>query len=566
MQSALIILLSALSLRGATRLLPVPASMHMGEGRLALAEGLRIGTEGSGDARLDASKARLTARVAKLTGRTSGALLRVRVEGAGEDESYRLEVTRDQATLTSPGPLGAMHGLETFYQLIEKNAAGWGIDSVTIEDHPRFAWRGLMIDVSRHFMPVDVILRNLDGMAAVKLNVFHWHLSDDQGFRAESKRFPKLYQLGSDGDYYTQDQIREVLQYARERGIRVVPEFGVPAHAASWLVGYPELARGPGPFQIVRSWGGYHPSLDVGNPAVLKFLDGLFGEMAMLFPDRYFHVGGDEVAGQRAGLPAFYQQLHDILARHGKRMVGWDEIAAPTLPRDVVIQRWRRGLVQGHDQMMSIVSTGYYLDQMEPAWKLYARDPGPGANILGGEACMWTEFVSAENIEGRIWPRTGAVAERLWSAPSVRNVPDLYRRLALLDAELDDLGLRHNRNYLAMLERLAGPTDFDAWKTLADVLEPGGLGLRRRVTPGSVQSTPLNRLVDVVRPDSAVARHFAALTSKPEIRAWLQRRAAINVNHPASKELARRAQAALAGRKLSKQPGPVGDLQIAVRP
>ena len=563
MRSAIIILVAALTLRGATRVLPVPASMLVGEGRMALAGGLRIEREGAADARLDASSTRLIARVTKLTGQTSGALLRVRVDGRGEEESYRLEVTRDGATLISPSAPGAMHGLETFYQLIEKSTAGWGIDAVTIEDRPRFAWRGLMIDVSRHFMPVDVILRNLDAMAAVKLNVFHWHLSDDQGFRAESKRFPKLHQLGSDGDYYTQDQIREVVQYARERGIRVVPELGVPAHAASWLVSYPELGRGPGPFQIVRTWGGYHPALDAGNPAVLKFLDELFGEMAGLFPDQYFHIGGDEVAGQRAELPAFYQQLHDILAKHGKRMIGWDETAGPTLPKDVVIQRWRRSPVQGHDQ---IVSAGYYLDQMEPAWKLYARDPGAGANILGGEACMWTELVSAENIEGRIWPRTGAVAERLWSPAGVRSVPDLYRRLDLLDTELEDLGLRHNRNYLSMLQRLSGPKDFEAWKTLADVLEPGALGLRRRVTPGSMQSTPLDRLVDVVRPDSAVARHFAELTSKTEIRTWLRRWAANDVNHPASKELARLARNALAGRRAAKRTAPVGDLHIAVRP
>ena len=152
--------------------------------------------------------------------------------------------------------------------------------------------------MARHFIPLDVIRRNLDGMAAVKLNVFHWHLSDDQGFRVESKRFPKLQGLGSDGLYYTQDEVRGIIEYARDRGIRVVPEFDIPGHATSWLVGYPELAASPGPFQIIRTWGVHDPTLDPANPAVYTFLDAFIGEMASLFPDAYFHIGGDEVNGK----------------------------------------------------------------------------------------------------------------------------------------------------------------------------------------------------------------------------------------------------------------------------
>ncbi len=141
-------------------------------------------------------------------------------------------------------------------------AKGFEAPVVDIEDHPRFPWRGLHLDVSRHWMPIEVVKRNLDGMAAVKLNVFHWHLSDDQGFRVESKRFPKLQQLGSDGLYYTQEQVREVIAYARDRGIRVVPEFDIPGHTTSWLVGYPQLASAPGPYQIERNWGVFDPTMD----------------------------------------------------------------------------------------------------------------------------------------------------------------------------------------------------------------------------------------------------------------------------------------------------------------
>src|SRR5262249_6093629 len=138
--------------------------------------------------------------------------------------------------------LGVLHGLETLLQLVDVTADGFAIPAITIQDHPRFAWRGLMIDVSRHFIPLDVLKRNLDGMAAAKLNVLHWHLSDNQGFRVESKKFPKLHEMGSDGLYYTQDQIRDLVAYARERGIRVVPEFDMPGHSTPWFVGYPELA------------------------------------------------------------------------------------------------------------------------------------------------------------------------------------------------------------------------------------------------------------------------------------------------------------------------------------
>ena len=148
-----------------------------------------------------------------------------------------------------------LRGLETFLQLVEAGPAGFQVPAVAIEDRPRFPWRGLLIDVARHLMPVEVIERNLDAMAAVKLNVLHWHLSEDQGFRVESRRYPKLHRIGSDGLFYTQDQIREVVAYARDRGIRVVPEFDMPGHATAWFVGYPELASAPGPYEIERRVG-----------------------------------------------------------------------------------------------------------------------------------------------------------------------------------------------------------------------------------------------------------------------------------------------------------------------
>src|SRR5262249_32966342 len=233
------------------------------------------------------------------------------VQALGEEESYSLSVGRSGAELTAATTLGAMRGLETFLQLVRITAQGFAVPAVTIHDQPRFAWRGLMLDSSRHFLPLHVIKRNLDGMAALKLNVFHWHLSDNQGFRVESKRFPKLQEMGSDELYYTQDEIREVVEYAYDRGIRVVPEFDMPGHSTAWFVGYPELASAPGPYAIERKWGVFDPAMDPTRESTYKFLDVFIGEMAKLFPDEFFHIGGDEVNGKQWDAnPKIQQFMH----------------------------------------------------------------------------------------------------------------------------------------------------------------------------------------------------------------------------------------------------------------
>ena len=592
MRTLWVVALSVLLLRGESRLLPAPYSVHAGQGRMAAGTDLRVEVEGLHEPRLDAA-------VERFRKRGGYGLLRVRIGSAGnavqsldEDESYHLEVTSTGATLTAPNPLGAMHGLETFSQLAREPAAPGGMEAVTIEDHPRYRWRGLMLDVSRHFIPVDGIHRTLEGMAAVKLNVFHWHLSDDQGFRVESRRYPRLQESGSDGLFYTRDQIREVVQYARDRGIRVVPEFDVPGHAASWLAGYPELGMGPGPFHVFRTWAGHDAVFDPAKPEVYEFLDRFLGEMATLFPDAYFHIGGDEVSTLSRGQQAeFNRKLRKILAGHAKQMDGWDEILDPALPNDVLIQSWRgaKALAETVRQgRPGILSAGYYLNLMEPSSKMYLVDPGgepgDGPGVLGGETCLWTEFASAENLDSRIWPRAGAVAERLWSPASVRDIPDMHRRLALLDQELEELGLQHNANYRAMLRRLADspkPGDSPGLRTLADVLEPGSLGLRRRVTPLADQTTPLDRLVDAVRPESVVAWQFSELVdrylhsrkseaNREEINRWLRLWAANRVNHPANALLVRLATDALAGRRnrqtLEATKRPIGDLHLAVGP
>jgi hexosaminidase len=550
---------AAALLSAQSRLMPWPAEIQMGRGRLVIGDKIRAAITGYSEPRLE----RAVRRLAEMTSDASAAALIIQcehasspVQGLSEDESYRLAITERQAVLSAANPLGVLRGLQTFRQLAVQGAGGLEAPVADIEDHPRFPWRGLHLDVSRHWMPMEVIKRNLDGMAAVKLNVFHWHLSDDQGFRVESKRFPKLQQLGSDGLYYTQEQVREAIAYARDRGIRIVPEFDVPGHTTSWLVGYPDLASAPGPYEIERSWGVFDATMDPTRQATYQFLDAFIGEMAALFPDPFLHIGGDEVTGKQwkasarirafmrknglkstAGLQAYFnRRLQKIVARHGKRMEGWDEILDPDLPKDIAIQSWRgeKWLSEAaRHGFSSILSAGYYLDHMEPASTLYAVDPleNDAASLtdeqrdrmLGGEVAMWGEFVSPENVDSRIWPRAAAVAERLWSPKDMQDAPPMYRRLEEVSGELDRLGLTHRSSYLPMLERLAPGDPVEPLKTLADVLEPATFGQRIR-THKYTQLTPLNRLVDAVRPESEAAREFGALLDgmdRVEMRNWL---------------------------------------------
>src|SRR5712692_3946866 len=244
-------------------LVPLPASLQSGSGSLRIDSSFSVALTGRTEARLDRAVQRFLRQLSRQTAlpisaKTSNKpTLTVHTDHAskevqelGEDESYTLSIAADGAKIEASTPLGAMHGLQTFLQLVEVSPDGFAAPAVTIQDKPRFPWRGLMIDVGRHFIPLDLLKRNLDGLAAVKMNVLHWHLYDNEGFRVESKRFPKLQEAGSDGLYYTQDEIREFVAYARDRGIRVVPEFEMPGHSRSLFAGYPELASGPGPYTI----------------------------------------------------------------------------------------------------------------------------------------------------------------------------------------------------------------------------------------------------------------------------------------------------------------------------
>ncbi len=250
-------------------LMPAPAEISLGgEGELVIDATFRVEFTGHEEPRLERAAGRLLRRIAAQTGfiflpdseiEGAGTVLYIQVAGAGEevqslteDESYRLEINAEGAFIYASASVGALRGIETFLQLIEPGARGFAVPMVAIDDYPRFPWRGLLIDSCRHWMPPEVIVRTLEAMATVKMNVLHWHLSEDQGFRVESRLFPRLHRMGSDGNYYSQETIRDIVSFARDLGIRVVPEFDMPGHTTSWLVGYPELASAPGPYRIGR--------------------------------------------------------------------------------------------------------------------------------------------------------------------------------------------------------------------------------------------------------------------------------------------------------------------------
>ncbi len=586
----------------APALMPMPASMVRGSGEMALDASFAVVLEGYRDARLQRAAERLRGNLARETGviflpgaAGSHAVLTVRTAGAskpvqelGEDESYTLEVMPAGATLTAANPLGVMRGMQTFLQMAHVGRDGVVLDAVTIRDRPRFPWRGLMLDSSRHFQPMAQIDQTLDGMEAVKLNVLHWHMSDDQGFRAESKRYPKLQGMGSDGEFYTQAEMREVVEYARDRGIRVVPEFDMPGHSRSWFPGYPELAAGPGPYTIMHRYDidpktpvlQNDPAMDPTKEEVYRFLDRFLGEMAALFPDHYFHVGGDEVDGKQwdanpliqafmkthgikddAALQAYFtSRVVKLVSGHGKVPIGWDEVLQPDTPKDVVIQSWRgqRSLFQAASRgYRGILSAGYYIDLNQPAGQHYLVDPlvlppatpdDPTAKgvevpehlspeqeslILGGEATEWAEYITPEILTNRVWPRSAAIAERFWSPQGDRDVASMYARLGWVSHELRMLGVANGGARRDMVERMAGTTAVDRLMVLAAVVQPP-LDYNREQLPGQTydELKPLVHMVDAVPAESETARQFAELahavaagTATPEqhreVRAWL---------------------------------------------
>ncbi|TLX47427.1 beta-N-acetylhexosaminidase [Pseudoalteromonas phenolica] len=591
----------------------------------------------------------------------------------GEDESYKLIVNQRGIRIEAQSVFGAQHALTTLVQLVysqQKNVPAKSavfIPNVVIQDTPRFAWRGLLIDSVRHFLPISSIKRQLKGMAAAKLNVFHWHLTDDQGWRIESKAYPLLTAKASDGDFYTQADIKEVVEYASLLGIRVLPEIGMPGHASAIAVAYPQLMTKDKTYDMERHWGVFKPLLDIANPKVYEFIDTLIGEMVTLFPEQYFHIGGDEVDAEHwledehirllmsgknlqngADLQNYFNsKIQPIIAKHHRQMAGWDEIFHPQLPKQILVQSWR-----GHDSLnavakagyQGVLSTGFYIDQPQYTDYHYRNDPhlvsplvdlthpkshakqfvierlkgspvkgellilgeqvliklnnnhhqlakretelaleehlavqfdswmGPlsfefdfakstgfvlignsrypftiselttpkpitlapalsskqQALILGGEATMWSEMITKDNIDVRVWPRLFAIAERLWSPAEVKQADNMYARLDVISEYADQvIGLLHFSQQQSGWAELIPPNltkqqqdeTLALLNTLALLLEPSHYYTRHHIkhlNDEYHQLAPLDLFVDFLAVESKEVRFL-----KEHVKAYI---------------------------------------------
>jgi hexosaminidase len=393
--------------------------------------------------RLERTVARTLERMTHRTG--AGAKLTVDCAAASapypgldDDESYLLKIDPAEARITAATEWGVLRALATLAQL---TAVGKTLPGVLIADSPRFVWRGLMIDAARHFISVPTILRTLDAMALVKLNVLHLHLTDDQAFRFASRAFPELAQLGSDGNYFSADDIGDIVSHAAELGIRVVPELDVPGHTTSWLAAHPEWATVQEQRPPSTHFGVHPACLDPTRDEVYVALGKVFDDITRLFPDRFVHIGGDEVhpkwwresesvqAYMRAhgiadleSLQAlFNERLADLLIDRDRMLVGWDEIAHEDLPRTSVVQSWRggpsrdRAIAQGFD---CIFSAGYYLDFFYPADLHYAYDPeSPAAELLARDEQVRADPRLAHVRDGLGWASEFAGASAVAGKP-----------------------------------------------------------------------------------------------------------------------------------------------------
>lgn len=539
-------------------LMPLPQKIQVEKGKFRLTKELKVAILGNPNTRLYDAASRMLRRLDARTGlffkqgfltktdTISSAAILFEVKRAGEVklheiESYNLVISEKQVKITAETDLGAIHAIETLLQLLAADKDGYYFPTIKIEDTPRFAWRGLLLDVCRHWMPMSVVKRNLDCMALVKMNVLHLHLSEDQAFRMESKKFPKLQELASDGNYFTQDELREIVKYAGDRGIRVIPEFDMPAHATAMLVAYPELSSLDNQkYELIRQFGVFDGTLDPTKAETYQFVAELLAEAAAIFPDEYMHIGGDENNGvewkqsTRVKQMMKEQKLENLmdvqtvfnrnvflrLKEVNKKMMGWDEILQPNAPQEILIQSWRgkealyKAAKQGYQ---SILSSGYYIDLVEPTDKHYNNDPIPAevvlseeeaARILGGEATMWAEHITEETVDSRIWPRTAAIAERFWSPREVKDVEDMYRRLETIELHLEWAGSTHLKNKAMLMRRLANGYDTKVLETLVDVVEPmKGYSRNENGTMYSVFS-PYTMLADIATPDAKVARNF----------------------------------------------------------
>lgn len=545
-------------------LMPLPRTVvqHQGEtAQLVVAGRFQAVIDGSSDPQLERAVARFHSDMELLTGLRSGdgPVLTIRTseddDAATVDaaEGYRLLTDTNGVTLDAHGPVGVLRGLATLRQLVHADGGGFSMPLVEIEDEPRFRWRGLMIDTARHFVELETLKRQIDMMERVKLNVLHFHISDNEGFRVESLRYPRLTEVVGGGRYYTQAEVRDLVAYAADRGVRIVPEIDLPGHTGAILAAYPELSAGPiDPASRIQLMGA---AMDPTKEETYAFVQGLLEEMSGLFPDAYFHIGGDEVSaaawtsspeiqaymaehGMAEAIDLqdyFFHRTIGILDGLGKIPMGWEEVAHRPIDDRVLVQAWRSSEATAHITAQgnpAIVSAGYYLDLLWPGVDHYARDPldveatppdspekiiGPKPDapltsdqeslVLGAEAALWSETISDEMVEGRFWPRAALLAERFWSSAEVRDPDDAMRRAIAVQEGLRAQGLLDEQRRHRMAARLS-PADVEAVETLAAVTAPvRNMGRLTDVFAAYRSGRPLKMpaltgLVDIAAPDS----------------------------------------------------------------
>ncbi|OMQ11583.1 beta-N-acetylhexosaminidase [[Flexibacter] sp. ATCC 35103] len=592
-------------------LMPWPQNVVLNDGNFALNKNFKVNITGNPNPRIFGGVTRFLRRLDGRTGiffeqgfitklnESPTASLQINCEKSGkiglyEDESYHLDIKQNQITINATSDLGALHGLETLLQMLQNNSSSFYFPNSKVSDFPRFTWRGLMIDASRHFQPVDVIKRNIDALAAVKMNVFHWHLVDDQGWRIEMKKHPKLIELASDGMYYTQEEIKNIVKYADERGILIVPEIDVPGHGSAILTAYPEIGSkvitltggtsekniqgtAIATYGIERNAGIFSPTLDPSNPKTYQLLSEIFDEVCPLFPGAYFHIGGDENEGKdwdanpkiqefkkKNKLATnhelqthFTMQLVPMLKKHGKQLMGWEEILTKNMSKDAIIHSWRgpnEGVVAGQSLTdavkkgyKTVLSNGYYIDLMYPVASHYLNDPMPKgadltadekARILGGEATMWTELTTSTTIDSRLWPRTAAIAERLWSAEDITDVASMRKRLEVVSFRLEELGLTHIRNKAVILRNISNNQNIKSLNEFSNVCEPLKGYTRNKGGTEYQMYSPLTLFADACTPDAkdslafddAVTQYLASKTpeNKAKLVAFFNKWIAVN--------------------------------------
>lgn len=418
----------------------------------------------------------------------------------GNPESYTLDVLSDQITLKAKTEVGLFRGIQTLLQLFpvpdsNLTADSYEIPCCKIVDYPRFGWRGLNLDCCRHFMTKDFVKRYIDLLAYYKFNVLHWHLTDDQGWRIEIKKYPKLTEVGARrkevdgtvyGGFYTQEDIKEIVAYAKSRFITIVPEIEMPGHCMASLAAYPENSCTGGPFEVGTQWGVYKDVYCAGKESTFTFLENILTEVMNLFPSKYIHVGGDEVLKDRWKVCPFCQQriqteglkdeqelqsyfmkrIEKFVESRGREIIGWDEILEGGLAPGAVVQSWRGvdGAVQAAQaKHYTIVSPGdyTYMDRSVEDLSLdtvYSFDPIPeGLNpeeqkyVLGTEANMWTEQAPQETIDGKLFPRLLALSEVCWTEPQIKNHDGFHRRLQFQYDRLAYLGVDYGLEKKAIL-------------------------------------------------------------------------------------------------------------------